>query len=89
MALKAMNIKMDEKRILDIKSVASVFQMTITDVFNEALDEYLEKVKKDPYFRLTAQMQEASESESAEILAELDELSDDDLTIVRKNSFNV
>lgn len=89
MALKAMNIKMDEKRILDIKSVASVFQMTITDVFNEALDEYLEKVKKDPYFRLTAQMQEASESESAEILAELDELSDDDLTIVRKNSFSV
>lgn len=89
MALKAMNIKMDEKRILDIKSVASVFQMTITDVFNEALDEYLEKVKKDPYFRLTAQMQEASESESAELLAELDELSDDDLTIVRTNSFNV
>lgn len=56
MALKAINIKMDEKRIIDIKSVASVFQMTMTDVFNEALDEYLGKMKRDPYYRLPPQL---------------------------------
>ena len=43
MATKAMNFKTDEVRIADIKSVASVFRMTITDVVNEALDEYLAK----------------------------------------------
>ena len=29
MATKAMNLKLDEKRIIDIKRIASVFQMTI------------------------------------------------------------
>lgn len=41
MATKAVNLKMEENRILDIKDVAAVFHMTITDVINEALDEYL------------------------------------------------
>lgn len=89
MAVKAMNIKMDEDIISDIKSVASVFHMTMTDVIMDALDEYLVKMKDDPFYRLTVNVQDASEAETEEILAELDTLSDEDLSIARKRSFQV
>ena len=81
MAVKALNFKMDEVEIADVKQVASVYHMTVTDVVKEALREYLEKLKADPFYRLTANMQEADEAESAEILGAIDSLTDDDLTI--------
>ena len=81
MATRAMNLKMDESRIADIKAVAGVFHMTITDVINEALDDYLPKMKNDPFYKLTANVQDASTEETEEILAEIDNLTDDDLTI--------
>lgn len=89
MATKAMNIKMDEGKLLEVKDVASVFHMTITDVINEALNEYLPKMKQDPFYRLTAKVKEASAEESAEILSELESLSDEDLTISSTKKFTV
>ena len=89
MAAKAMNFKTDEVRIEDIKSVASVFRMTITDVINEALDEYLAKMKKDPFYRLTANVKDASEAESKDVLDAIEELSDDDLAISQVKHFEV
>lgn len=84
MGTKAVNLKMDESRIVDIKDVAAVFHMTITDVINRALDDYLPKMKKDPLYRLTANVQDASVEETEEILAEIESLSDDDLRISTK-----
>ena len=86
MAVKAMNFKLDEDRILDIKSVASVFNMTVTDVITEALSEYVQKMKQDPFYRLTVNVENASAEETEEILNEIEGLSDDDLQIstVRK-----
>ena len=81
MATKAVNFKMDEAEILDMKQIASVFNMTITDVIKEAVREYVGKMKKDPFYRLTANIEEASAEETAELLEELESLSDDDLTI--------
>ena len=81
MATKAIHFKMDEMDILDMKYVASVFNMTLTDVIQEAVREYVDKVKKDPFYRLATHVQDASVEESVEILAELEKLSDDDLTI--------
>ena len=89
MATKAMNFKMDEAEILDMKQVASVFNMTVTDVIKEAVREYLQKMKKDPFYRLTANVQEASAEESAEILSEIEGLSDDDLSIVSTKQFAI
>lgn len=89
MATKAMNIKMDEGRILEIKDVAAVFHMTITDVINEALNEYLSKVKQDPFYRLTANVKDVSADESVEILSELETMTDDDLTISSTRKFTV
>ena len=82
MATKAINLKLDESRIFDLKNVASVFHMTMTDVVNEALDAYLPTMKNDPFYKLTANVAEASKEESEEILAEIDRLTDDDLDIV-------
>ncbi len=89
MATKAMNIKMDEGRLLEVKDVAAVFHMTITDVVNEALNEYLPKMKRDPFYRLTANVKEASAEESAEILSEIEMLTDDDLEISSAKKFSV
>lgn len=87
MASKAINLKMDENRIAEIKSVAYVFHKTITDVVNEALDDYLARVKKDPFYRLTANVEAASEEESDEILSQIETLSDDDLKIAKISKF--
>ena len=81
MSTKAMNFKMDENDILDMKQVASVFNMTVTDVIREAVRDYVGKMKKDPFYRLTVNVQEASAEETAEILDTIESLSDDDLTI--------
>ena len=87
MATKALNFKMEEAEIQDMKNVASVFHMTLTELIKEATKDYIDKLKKDPYYRLTVNMQEASAEESAEILEEIDSLTDDDLSIVSSERF--
>lgn len=89
MATKALNIKMDEDRLADIKSVAAVFHMSMTDVVMDALDEYLSKMKNDPFYRLTVNVEDASEKEMQEVLGELDALTDDDLQIASVKHFSV
>lgn len=89
MATKALNIKMDEDRLADIKSVAAVFHMSMTDVVMDALDEYLAKMKNDPFYRLTVNVEDASEEEMQEVLGELDALTDDDLQIASVKHFSV
>ena len=87
MATKAINLKLDENRVMDVKQVASVFHMTMTDVINEALDAYLPVMKQDPFYRLTAGIQDASKEETDEILAEIESLSDEDLEISTVHKF--
>ena len=89
MATKAMNFKMDEAEILDMKHVAGVFNMSVTDLIKNAVKEYLTELKSDPFYRLTANVQDASEEESAEILSEIEELTDDDLTIASTKHFTL
>jgi len=81
MAVKAMNFKLEEDRIADMKGVANAFHMTMTDVVNAALDTYLAQKKKDPFYRLTLNVEEATAIESEEILGALNSMSDDDLKI--------
>jgi hypothetical protein len=89
MATKALNFKMDEAEILDMKKVAGVFNMSITDLVKNAVKEYVTELKKDPFYRLTANVQEASEEESEEILATIEKMSDCDLTITSTKHFSV
>ena len=89
MAVKALNFKMDETEILDMKQVANVYNMTLTELFRAAINEYVKKLKEDPFYKLTMNVQEASKEESEQILAEIESLSDDDLTITSVRKFNV
>ena len=86
MATKAVNIRLEEEKIREIRKVADIFHMTLTDVINEALNEYLPKMQRDPYYRLSL-CEEASAEESAEILKELKGMSDEDLEIVSRKKF--
>ncbi len=89
MATKAMNFKMDEAEILEMKHVAGVFNMSVTDLIKNAVKEYLNELKSDPFYRLTANVQDASEEESAEIFEEIEGMTDDDLTIASTKRFTV
>ena len=87
MSTRGMNFKMDEAESSAIREVASVFHMTMTDVVREAVREYIERLKADPFYRLTANVEDASADESAEILAEIESMSDEDLKITTKKEF--
>ena len=89
MATKALNFKLDEAEILDMKHVAGVFNMSVTDLIKNAVKEYLDELKSDPFYRLTTNVEDTSEEETAEILAEIDGMSDDDLTIASTKRFYV
>ena len=89
MAAKAMNFKMEEADILDMKQVAGVFNMSVTDLIKNAVKKYLAELKSDPFYRLTANVQDASEEESAEILSEIEGMTDDDLTIASTKHITV
>ena len=84
MATKAINLKLDEADISAVKHVASVYNTTITDVVKEAIREYVDQMRKDPFYRLTSNIEDASPEENEEVLAELESLTDDDLTIAAK-----
>ena len=81
MAVKALNFKMEEEEILKMKEVAQVFNMSVTDLVRNGVNQYIEELKKDPFYRLTVNVQDADEAETSEILSEMDGLSDDDLKI--------
>lgn len=89
MATKAMNFKMDEKEILDMKHVAGVFNMSVTDLIKNAVKKYLVELKSDPFYRLTANVLDASEEETEEILSEIEGMTDDDLIIAATKRFDV
>ena len=82
MATKALNFRMDEKEMVDLKKVAAVFNVSVTDLVKDAIKEHVTKLKKDPFYRLTANVENATEAETEEILKELENMSDDDLSIV-------
>ena len=87
MATKALNFKMDEADINDMKKVAGVFNISVTDLVKQAVKEYIEELKNDPFYRLTVNVEDASAEETGEILAEIDCLNDDDLSITSTRHF--
>ena len=89
MAVKALNFKMDEEEILTMKEVAQVFNMSVTDLVRNGVNQYIEELKKDPYYRLTVNVQDADEAETSEILTEIEGLSDEDLKISSTKAFSL
>lgn len=89
MATKSISMRLDSQELEEAKKLADIYDMTLTDVMRQALKEYIEEKKKDPFYRMTANIPEASEDESKEAFHDLDQLSDDDLKIVRSDTFEI
>ena len=89
MSTKVMNFKMEEADILDMKKVAAIYHISITDLIKNAIKEYVDELKRDPYYRLTVNVQEASAEETEEILSVIESMSDDDLKITSTKRFKV
>ena len=81
MTKRAISIKMDETDIIAVKEAAAVYNTTMTEIIAAAVHEYLKKIQKDPFYRLSGNVMEASAEENAEILGEIESLSDNDLMI--------
>ena len=89
MAVKALNFKMEESDILDMKAVAGVYNMSLTDLIKNAVSEYIQELKSDPFYRLTVNVKDASAEETDEIITEIESLNDDDLMIASTKQFTV
>ncbi|MCC6093524.1 MAG: hypothetical protein LIV24_00630 [Eubacterium sp.] len=87
--MKAMNFKMDEKEIAEMKSIANIFHMSVTDYIKNAIADYSAKLKQDPFYRLTINARNADPEETEEVLNSIDSLSDDDLEIVSTKHFSI
>ena len=75
--------------IADMKKTAAVFKMSPADFVRKAVREYIEQKKHEPYYRMTADIEEADPEETEELLALLDSMTDDDHEIVRADYFFV
>lgn len=84
-----MNFKMDEADVRDMKQVAGVFNMSVTDLIKNAVKEYIAELKRDPFYRLTANVEDAPEDESTEVLTVMEGLTDDDLIIDSSKRFTL
>ena len=88
MTMKALSFRTDERQIEDIKKAASMFQMSVAGLIREAGREYIDsrktaKQRKEEFFRRLENVEEASPEESAEILAMIDSMTEDDMQVVR------
>ncbi|MBQ4402086.1 MAG: hypothetical protein II832_07965 [Synergistaceae bacterium] len=83
MMTKALSFRTDESEIAEIKKAASMFQMSVAGLIREAVKEYIwnrktAQEKKESFFKRLENVEEASPEESAEILALIDSMTDDD-----------
>ena len=83
MAAKQVNLRLDEAQISATKDIARIFNKSFTDIVRDALDSYIAGKKKDPYYILTSNVQEVSDAENEELSIQLEELTEDDLKIVK------
>ncbi|MBQ3759679.1 MAG: hypothetical protein II876_09510 [Synergistaceae bacterium] len=88
MMTKALSFRTDESEIAEIKKAASMFQMSVAGLIREAVKEYIwnrktAQEKKESFFKRLENVEEASPEESAEILAMIDSLTEDDRQVVR------
>ena len=77
------------EEITDMKNTAAVFKMSAADFVRNAVREYTAQKKQEPFYRLTANIEEADPEESAEILALIDSMTEDDWETVRVDHFRV
>mgnify|MGYP002625608589 CR=1 FL=1 len=77
------------EEIADMKKTAGVFKMSPADFVRNAVREYIELKKQEPFYRMTADIEEVDSEEAEELLAWLDSMTEEDHEIVRADYFFV
>ncbi len=89
MSAKMFSFRIEEKELTDLKNVASVYSISITELIKNAVNQYVLELKRDPFYRLTENIKDADEAETKEILEKIEGMSDDDLSIAATKHFSV
>ena len=89
MAAKLYSFRIDESELIDMKQVARVYSMSVTDLIKNAIDRYMADLRKDPFYRLTENIEDADKAETEEILAQIDNMTEDDLKITSAKYFSI
>ncbi|MBR0151217.1 MAG: ribbon-helix-helix protein, CopG family [Synergistaceae bacterium] len=86
MIAKALSFRADENEVARIKKAASDFGMSVAGLIREAVRDY---IVRETFYRNLENVEEASPEESAEILAMIEDMTEDDEQIMRIDSFTV
>ena len=86
-ALKSLSFRTDENEIAYIRKVALLLNTSVGKLISEAVREYLGRKEQEIIRRRILErfnaVEEASPEETAEILAEIDSLAEDDRKVVK------
>ena len=75
--------------ILEVQESSSLYDISFEQLIYEALKLYKEERRKDAFFQRIELAEEVSDEENAEIEAKLDEMTEDDLRIVKTEIITV
>ncbi len=86
--MQTMSIRLDENIISEIKKISSLFEISYSDFIRNALEKAIKEKQKDFIYRMS-NVPYACKEEEDEIIAALNNLTDDDLQIARTESIEL
>jgi metal-responsive CopG/Arc/MetJ family transcriptional regulator len=76
--MKTLNFKIEEELLQEFKKIVKEYHENASEVLRGFVREYVEEKKNDIYYKLISH-EEASKSETEEIIKEINKLSDEHL----------
>lgn len=85
---KTMSLKLEEDLFLDIKKISEIFNISCSEFVRNAIKKEIEEKKNDFMVRMS-NVPYCDEEEEKELLELLENLTDDDLKIVKKETIEL
>lgn len=85
---KTMSLKLEEDLFLDIKKISEIFNISCSEFIRNAIKKEIEEKKNDFMVRMS-NVPYCDEEEEKELLGLLENLTDDDLKIVKKETIEL
>ncbi len=85
---KTMSLKLEEDLFLDIKKISEIFNISCSEFVRNAIKKEIEEKKNDFMVRMS-NVPYCDEEEEKELLGLLENLTDDDLKIVKKETIEL
>ncbi|WP_302162522.1 hypothetical protein [uncultured Fusobacterium sp.] len=85
---KTMSLKLEEDLFLDIKKISEIFNISCSEFVRNAVKKEIEEKKNDFMVRMS-NVPYCDEEEEKELLGLLENLTDDDLKIVKKETIEL